>query len=373
MNSPFDARPPGNFSRPLLAFFLLAGVLGLASLVLAPFLVSVAWAVVIAHATWPAYAALQRNVENKPMATALLAAVCVSATIVLPFLGLTFLLQRELSAWHAGIEANLGAAIQPLSAYLAKLPWVGSALAEWTAGLAIESGATHVQLQAQLADWFKDNADSLPYLATRLGRNLAKFAFSMIVLFVLYRDGEALAARLHAMARTILGQRVDDYWEAASSTTRAVMLSVVFASLIQGAVAALGYWVFGVTMPALLGVATALLALVPLLGTALIWVPVAIGLALDHHPWQALGMVAWGALLVHPIDNVLRPLLISSAARIPFLLSMFGVLGGIAAFGLIGLFIGPVVLTTAYSIWNEWSNTLLPAVEAAPSGKARIE
>lgn len=369
MKSPFDARPLGNFSRPLLAFALLAGVLGLAWLVLAPFLVSVAWAVVIAHATWPAYAVLRRRGVNKPMATAALATVCVSATIVLPLLGLTFLLQRELSAWRAGIEANLGAAIQPLSGYLAKLPWIGSALAEWSDGLIIEPGA----IQAQLADWFKDNADSLPYLATRLGRNLAKFAFSMIALFVLYRDGEALAAKLLALARTLLGQRVDDYWKAASSTSRAVMLSMVFASVIQGTVAALGYWMFGVKMPALLGVATALLALVPLLGTALIWVPVAVGLALDHQPWQALGMVAWGALLVHPVDNVLRPLLISSAARIPFLLSMFGVLGGIAAFGLIGLFIGPVVLTTAYSIWNEWSNAVLPATEAAPPNSAPRE
>jgi predicted PurR-regulated permease PerM len=77
-------------------------------------------------------------------------------------------------------------------------------------------------------------------------------------------------------------------------------------------------------------------------------------LLINGQPWHALGLLAWGCLLIHPADNLIRPLMISSAVRVPFLLVMFGVFGGIAAFGLIGLFLGPIILAVALAAWNEW-------------------
>ena len=98
-----------------------------------------------------------------------------------------------------------------------------------------------------------------------------------------------------------------------------------------------------------------LLSMAPLLGTAFVWAPAALGLLVAGHTWKGILLLAWGALLVHPIDNLLRPYLISSATRVPFLLVMFGALGGITAFGLVGLVIGPVILGVASAIWREWA------------------
>jgi predicted PurR-regulated permease PerM len=109
-----------------------------------------------------------------------------------------------------------------------------------------------------------------------------------------------------------------------------------------------------VRAPVLLGALTAVVSLAPLVGTSLVWGPICIWLLMSDHPWPALALLAWGVILVHPIDNVIRPLVISNVTHIPFLLVMFGVLGGLAAFGLIGLFLGPVILALGYAVWQEW-------------------
>jgi len=98
---------------------------------------------------------------------------------------------------------------------------------------------------------------------------------------------------------------------------------------------------------------TALLALVPM-GATLVWMPVGIVLVLTEQPWQGIGLLLWGFLVVSTVDNVIRPLVISGAGRIPFLVVLFGVLGGLSAFGAIGLFLGPVILAVLLSVWQAW-------------------
>ncbi len=117
--------------------------------------------------------------------------------------------------------------------------------------------------------------------------------------------------------------------------------------------AGLGYWGAGVRAPVLLAVMTSLVALVPW-GTPLVWLPVAAWLLLTGHTAAGIGLLLWGMLVVSWVDNLLRPLVISNAAHIPFLLVLFGVIGGAAAFGLIGLFVGPVILAMAVGLWREW-------------------
>jgi predicted PurR-regulated permease PerM len=137
--------------------------------------------------------------------------------------------------------------------------------------------------------------------------------------------------------------------------TRAVLYGLLITAVAQGIIAGIGYWIFGLEAPAVLGALTGLLSTAPLLGTAFIWAPLAAGLLLAGHTWKGLLLLAWGTLLVHPVDNLLRPYLISSVTRVPFLLVMFGALGGLAAFGLVGLFAGPVLLGVASAVWLEWA------------------
>jgi len=109
----------------------------------------------------------------------------------------------------------------------------------------------------------------------------------------------------------------------------------------------------------LLGVLTAILALIPF-GTPLVWGGVSAWLLLNGDFWAGVGLAAWGALVVSQIDNVLRPMVISSSTRIPYLLVLFAVLGGISAFGLLGLFLGPIVIAVLLAVWREWLDEQVP-------------
>ncbi|HUY84629.1 MAG TPA: AI-2E family transporter, partial [Steroidobacteraceae bacterium] len=152
------------------------------------------------------------------------------------------------------------------------------------------------------------------------------------------------------------GSRLDPYLAIAATTTRAVAYGMIVIAFAQGLIAGLGYWMVGVDGAALLGALTGLLSVIPVLGTGLVWGSVGLYLLAAGHAWRGIALLAWGVLAVHPTDNLLRPLLISNVAKIPFLPAFFGMIGGMAAFGLIGAVIGPVVLAIGLTLWRGWTD-----------------
>jgi predicted PurR-regulated permease PerM len=136
--------------------------------------------------------------------------------------------------------------------------------------------------------------------------------------------------------------------------TKAVLFGFLVTAFAQGLIAGIGYGLLGIHGFVLLGAITGILSFIPLLGTAVVWGGLAANLLLTGHIAKGIMLMLWGLLLVHPTDNVLRPLLISNATHVPFVLVMFGVIGGIVTFGLVGLFVGPVILAIGFSILREW-------------------
>ena len=186
-----------------------------------------------------------------------------------------------------------------------------------------------------------------------VGRNAAKLFFAVLSMFFLLRDGPKLLGEARAILVGILGPSVRDYLDAIGSTTQAVVYALVLGALAQGAVAGIGYAIFGVQAPVLMGAVTVLVALIPF-GAPMVWGCLAAWLLITGHVLPAVGLMLWGLILVSWVDNIVRPLVISNATRMPFLLVVFGVLGGVLAFGLVGLFIGPVLLAVSLAIWREW-------------------
>ena len=137
--------------------------------------------------------------------------------------------------------------------------------------------------------------------------------------------------------------------------TRAVLFGFLTTAFAQGLIAGIGYAILGLHGSVLLGAITGVLSFVPFFGTAVVWGSLGAYLLITSHVAKGVILLLWGLLLVHPTDNVLRPLLISNATHVPFILVMFGVIGGIAAWGLIGVFAGPVVLAIGLAIWREWT------------------
>lgn len=342
--------------RRLASWIALAGLTALVALVMAPFLAPLAWAGVIAYASWPLMERLRRRCGGRDTLAASLATVLAGLTLVVPLIWLIWLAQDEAGRLYPAMRAFV-AAPPELPDWLAGVPWLGDWLAHQRAALLVDPQGVSAVAKA----WFADHADEVASFAGGLGKNLAKLALALMILFFFYRDGARMVSELRHVLARFLGPRTNAYLGAAGATTRAVVYGFLLTAIVQGALAGLGYWVAGLGSPVMLGIITALFALIPF-ATPIAWGSAGAWLLLQGETGAAIGVWLWGAAVVSQIDNVLRPMFISSIGDIPFLLVLFGVLGGILAFGLVGLFAGPVVLAVAWAVWREWAAHL----DAAP-------
>ena len=335
--------------RGVILCFLLGGLLALGYVVLHLFIVPVAWAIIIAYATWPLYRRLRDRAPRHPNLSALLMTLLLTTAFVLPVLWMALLLHGEIGAAIAALTAQIRQGPPALPDFIRTLPWIGGYLQ----GLIDSAIGDPESFRTQMVAWVRESADHLVGLVGDVGRNAAKFGFALITVFFLYRDGQRLLGQVHLVLYRFLGTRIDSYLSAVGDTTRAVVWGLVATALVQGLVAGLGYWWAGLQAPVLLGAATALISMVPF-GTPFAWGSIAAWLLVSGDTAAGVGLLLWGALVVSWVDNLVRPLVISNATRIPFLLVMFGVLGGLAAFGLVGLFLGPVILAVLMAVWREW-------------------
>ena len=205
-----------------------------------------------------------------------------------------------------------------------------------------------------ILDWAQNSRNTLVDLGRALSRNMIKLLLTLTTVYFFYRDGTTLVGQSGQILKRFFDDRLNSYIRSAGSVTRAVIFGLLVTAFVQGTIAGVGFAIFNVQAPVLLGAITAIASIVPVVGTFLVWGSVGIFLLISGHVWPGIGLIAWGTVLVHPADNVIRPLLISNVTQMPFLLTMFGILGGLATFGLVGLFIGPVALAIAVAVWQEW-------------------
>ncbi len=328
--------------------FLLA-VLGLSFWVLLPFLSSLAWAAVLAYTTWPLYQRLRTLLGGRDTLAAMLMTLFVASILLVPLVWVLLILTQDLAGLGQTLNQFVSRGLPPLPATVKNWPVVG----EWLARLHAWLGVDASRMQQQIGSLRSILLPALSALAGEVGRNIAKFGFAVLALFFFYRNGDLLLAQIRHVAILGLGERARGYLQAIGLTLRAVVFGIVLTALAQGLLAGLGYWLAGVSAPVLWGVVTAIVSLIPFVGPV-IWIGLSIGLLMEGAQGAALGLFLWGALVVSWVDNLIRPMVVSGATRIPFLLVLFGVLGGLAAFGLIGLFAGPVILGMALAVWREW-------------------
>ena len=338
-------------ARRIATALLLAVVAALCLWVLRPFLSPLAWATILAYLTWPTYHRLRRRFVRSDSGAALAMTALVSCALFVPLAWLLFLLRRELATSYRSILASSAAWVHAIPAQIHRLPWLGAVLdAELNRYMTDPSA-----IARELSGWLQSGMGLLATLLGNLGQGLGQVLLTILILFFLYRDGAAPAREISRAAVHLFGGAAARYGRAAGSITRAVFFGVILAAIAQGVIAGIGYWVVGLAVPVLLGALTGALSILPMFGTALVWVPAGIGLMLAGHMWNGLLLLGWGALLVHPTDNLLHAFLVSSATRLPLLLIALGLIGGLAAFGLVGLFLGPLFLGTAFEIWRQWT------------------
>ncbi len=350
--APPESRPPAPWLQVTVGAVLVLALLAGALAVLRPFLVSLTWAAVLAFALWPPTRWLRRRVGGRRTLAALLMTALVLLAVIGPLAAVTAGLVEEVRGAAQRIEALQEEPPQP-PAWLTGLPVIGGRIAALPRYLDPEV----------LEAWLRDNVRLVQDLALqtagRVGRDVLRTGIALLVLFYFFRDGDVVVAQIRRAARRLGGEALGRRLDAVGGTIRAVVYGLLVTAAVQGVLAATGYAVAGVPAPILLGVATGLLALVPY-GTSMVMVPAALWLLFQGETVAGVGLLLWGTLIVASVDNVLRPLFISGAIRVPYLLVFFGVLGGIGAFGLVGVFVGPVLLSALFALWREWTEDGAP-------------
>ncbi len=339
----------GTFYSRIFAVVTVA-LLGLALFrILQPFVGSIAWALLGAFLLYPAHARLSRWLRGR--ATLSSAALTTTALLIcigpLTALGVAFV--RQAATLLERLQGRVGdVSLTDLDA-LQNVPVLAQAL-QW---LDTAIGVSPEQLQG----WAVSGAQStLKYFASTGGSlfmgavgTLLGFGMMLFLLFFFLRDGAAMCGRLVRLIPMADAdkQKLADYLGA---VTRAVVFGTLLTALIQGALVSVAFLIVGLPSPVVFGVIAAALSLLPLGGTAIVWIPATIILAAQGRWGAAIFMTVWGALLVGLIDNFLKPMLISGRAEVPTLAAFLGVLGGLAAFGAIGMFVGPVLLALSIAL-----------------------
>ncbi|MES2206163.1 MAG: AI-2E family transporter [Pseudomonadota bacterium] len=318
-------------------------------MILQPFIIPIAWAVILSCVTWPLYTKVLRLLKGRASMSACIMVIGFSIAFVLPILWLIIVIQDDVSALYLSIPKYVNQGLR-VPESIRGIPWLGNFLQAWLDNHIGDMST--VRKQAEL--WMAQSSQQLLKIVGGVGSNVGRLGVTLITLFFLYRDGEKFLAECMMLLKKIIGERATIYLKKANDMTQAVVYSMAVTGVSQGIMGAIGYWLLSAPAPILFGVLTAVASMVPLFGTFLVWGMLSLWLLLAGHQMQALGLLVWGIVLINPIDNIMRPLVMSNMSQVSFLLTLFGALGGLAAFGMVGLFVGPVVLALAATIWKEW-------------------
>lgn len=335
--------------QKVLLFGLFFILLFLSFNVLKYFIVPVLWAAIIAYMTWPWYQWIYRKSGSR---ATLSATIMISLIILLIGIPLTFgifMLQHEGRNLYYELQKQVFSGHLNVPQFIRDLPFIGKEISRTLNDINTDPNS----IVQNVSIWIQGHLNYGRFVLNEIGKNVVKLCFAVLSLFFFYRDGQTILNQVSKALEMIIGPRIHHYLDTISETTRAVVYGVGLTAVAQAILAGLSYFVADVPNPMVLTIVTFLLALIPF-GTPIAYGSVALWLFSQGQTMEAIGVMVWGVCIVSTSDNVIRPLVISGATQIPFLLIMFGVLGGIASFGLVGLFIGPVILAVLLAIWREW-------------------
>lgn len=330
--------------------------------VLRPFFSALLWAMILTFSTWPAYAWLERRL-HRPSLAALIMTVLLGVAFVLPLVLVATTLADAVIFVADELRRLLARGPPPPPDWVASLPGIGPELLAAWRSLASDAAEFAAFIQPYL----------LEARARALGMGVAiagavlELSISVVAAFFFYRGGLRWMDRIRAIGERVVGDRMHHLLQLTKSTIRAVVYGTIGSALVQGAVAAIGFWIAGVPAPWFLGSLTFLFGLVPG-GPPLIWMAASLWLVTVERVGWALFLAAWGLFLISGLKALLKPYLISRESRMPILLVFLGVAGGAAAFGVIGIFLGPTLLGVAYALMVEWGSSADERRRAEPAG-----
>ncbi len=317
--------------------------------VLYPFFSALLWAGILVFTTWPVHEWLRARLHTRRTVSALLMIGSAAVVLVLPIALVAPGGGDDVANIRHAIEDALRGGLPMSPLWLADVPLVGPALAGLWDHWAADIGALLDAFRPFLGVVLEGGLSLLLGIAN----GVVMFLLALFVAFFFYVHGEPLAERLRLLLHRIAGPRADRLVIVTGATVRGVVYGIVGTAVVQGLLTAFGLWLSGVPRPVLLGGIAGFLSVLPI-GAPVVWIPAAIWLLGTGHIAWAIFLASYGVLAVSGADSVIRPWFIARGAHLPFLLTILGVLGGALAFGLLGIFLGPVLLGIGFTLLNEW-------------------
>ena len=337
--------------RTVLAVLFIA-IMIIASLwIMQPFLPALIWSTLVVVATWPLMLAVQRRLWGKRSLAVIVMTTALLLIVILPLALAVLTIIEHADDVGEHLKTLSHASVPAPPGWVAQVPFVGPKFAaDWETIVALGADELH----ARVTPYAKDAGRWILSKSGSLAAFLVHLLLTVIISALLYAKGEVANGAVRAFARRLVGPRGEKSITLAGQSIRAVALGVVVTAVVQAALGGIGLAVAGVPLPGLLTALMFVLAVAqigagPVLVLALVW------LYWTGETTTATVFLVW-SLFVDSIDNVLRPILIKSGADLPLLLIFAGVIGGLLAFGVVGLFVGPVVLAVAYTELIAWVN-----------------
>lgn len=332
----------------VLAALATAAAIVLLAMLAAPVANPFAWALIIGTATMPHYNRLLRRFPGKAGRCAGIMVFAVTIGFILPMAALVITVTLNATDWYKQVEQLVTEMSKTGASTLSHLPLVGKAVS-----LGEKYGIDLGGIGAKIA---AGGSDFILRVATEAAKNLLDLLFTLAValfiLFFVYRDGErVIAACINRFARN--REKAHRYLAEIRSITTAVTVGTIFTCATQGLTAGVGYYFAGVPAPIFCGTLTAFAALVPVVGTGVVWVPLAVLVAINGTYLSAGLLALWCIVFVGLADNAIRPLAIGAARDIPVLAIVLGAICGVVTLGLLGLILGPVVFAILMTVWSE--------------------
>ena len=347
MNSPDEDAPPYLEHRALL--LLLVAVSFALGWILLPFYGTLLWSAIIALLFAPLHRRLLLRLTHRRTLAALLTVLTAVVIVVVPFALLSVTLAHEAAGLYARIQSGESNPVPYLRGVFDALPG-------WAAAFLERLGLVDFDtLQRRLSTRLEQGSGFIATQAFSLGQNTFEFAASLLITpylaFFLIRDGDRI---VHALRRALplTPAHKQELLNKFSAVIRSTVRGNLVVAVIQGALGGLALWFLEVNGALLWAVVMAFLSLLPAVGAALVWLPVAIWFFVTGAIWQGVALAAWGVLVIGLVDNLLRPMLVGKATLMPDYVVMITTLGGMVVFGINGFVLGPVIAAMFFAVWH---------------------
>lgn len=339
--------PPFLIARWLLLLLLIAGLYFLKG-----FIVPVLGALIIGLASWPAYKRLLRQLNGRSILAATLALLVVIGVIILPLsFALTFVIKEASSFVVWALAANRHG--MPVPSWISELPGIGPRLSEYWQLYVGEPHALGALVEMVSGEHLGNIYRMVLSATGNVFHLILSLLFLLITLFFIYKDGDRILAQLDIVGERVLPLRWQRFSRVVPATVNSTVTGMTLIAIGEGVVLGLAYWVAGVPSPALLGAVTGFMALIPG-GAPLSFTLVSLYLLASGQVFAGVALFLWGAIELFIVDKTLRPRLVGGPVKLPFLPTFFGLVGGVQTMGMVGLFLGPVLMALLVAIWREW-------------------